>query len=113
MYTDQNTLVGTCGVGLLYNFREQNNAWNDYRKISSRPTGGAGFDVAGFVSTPECQRAYEELCKKRKLIFQSPVRVNKNSNNDFFFCIFDKKRGAKTVAVVTNWPFKDWLGEKK
>lgn len=52
---------------------------------------GTGFFVAGFIDNEICKKAYDYFCKTTKLVYQSPVRLNKNSGNQFFFCIFDAK----------------------
>lgn len=52
---------------------------------------GTGFFVASFINNKTCKKAYEYFCKNTKLVYQSPVRLNKNSGNRFFFCIFDAK----------------------
>jgi hypothetical protein len=55
--------------------------------------------------------AYEELKNKYKVVFQTPVRKNTNSDNDFIFCVFDTKRSKKSVREEHNnqyiWPFKE------
>ena len=80
----QDTLPNTCGVGVLYEF---NNMWGfDPTQINE---AGCGWYVAGFINTPNCLEAYNELCEKLTLVYQSPVRLNVHSNRDFFFCIFD------------------------
>lgn len=112
MYCLTNIAPATCGVGVLSHFRNSNNQWDDFELIPRGAHGGAGWDIAGFINTKECQEAFQFLCKHRKVILQSPVRTNQNSGNKFFFCVYDRKRGKNTVAVETNWPFKDWLGEK-
>ena len=52
---------------------------------------GTGFFVAGFINNKKCKKAYEYFCEKTTLVYQSPVRRNRNTDNDFFFCIFDVK----------------------
>lgn len=80
----QDTLTNTCGVGVLYEF---NNMWGvDPTQVDE---AGCGWYVAGFINTPNCLEAYNELCEKLTLVYQSPVRLNVNSKRDFFFCIFD------------------------
>ncbi len=85
MRSSEDTLVGTCGVGVLYNFAV--GGWGT--PLGEATDSGCGWYVAGFVDTDTCKQAYEELCEKYTLVYQSPVRLNINSGNDFFFCIFD------------------------
>ncbi len=84
-------VAGTCGLGLLRSFetsfcRHTKNDIASYYKFS-----GTGFFVAGFVNEGRCKRAYKFLTSNFKLIYQSPVRVNTNTDRQFFFCIFDSK----------------------
>ena len=82
------TLPSTCGVGVLYGFWDSGTRWSV--PIGDNPEeAGCGWYVAGFINTPNCLEAYNELCEKLTLVYQSPVRLNVNSNRDFFFCIFD------------------------
>ena len=84
MNFQQEALPGTCGVGVLYEF---NSRWGvDPTQVDE---AGCGWYVAGFINTPNCLEAYNELCGKLTLVYQSPVRLNVNSDRDFFFCIFD------------------------
>lgn len=92
IYFYTNTLDSTCGVGLFYNFQKKRNTseWGAPDTVDTfQEDAGCGWYVAGFIDTKECQQAYEEMCAKFILIYQSPVRVNRNSGREFFFCIFD------------------------
>lgn len=65
----------------------------DYPLLTKeRMRSGTGFFVVGFIKNKACKKAYEEFCKEFQLVYQSPVRLNTNSNNLFFFCIFDKRK---------------------
>ncbi len=115
------TLQGTCGVGLLAGFQT---AWSDRpderRMDRVVPRGGAGWQVAGFVNTNVCKDAYETLKKRYKIVMQTRTRRNNNSGNRFFFCIYDsrkppwvgKKKGAPqpvydiSANAKLAWPFK-------
>lgn len=86
------SVVWTCGLGIVGDFGSD--YWKksvDEVKQSFAHYEGTGFFVAGFVNTSVCEKAYKELCDKNKIVYQSPVRKNKNSDNNFFFCIFDAK----------------------
>lgn len=77
-------LDGTCGVAVLWDY---GNKWGS--PIGDAVSAGCGWYIAGFIDNNECREAYDEMCGKYKLIYQSPVRLNRNSGKDFFFCIFD------------------------
>ncbi len=80
-----------CGLGVVGNF-DTTYSLNTAQQITSRFTSyGTGFFVSGFVDDEACKRAYKFLTLRFKLVYQSPVRKNTNSDNDFFFCIFDVK----------------------
>jgi hypothetical protein len=97
-------LSGTCGIGLLYAFSEYYSykkscmpSWYtpqpktsglDYNTFS----GGSGWNIAGFINTHVCKEAYEILRKKYKIVFQAPRRKNRNSDNSFFFVVYDSQR---------------------
>lgn len=53
--------------------------------------GGAELGCAGFIDDEDCRAAYEFLAKKHKILFQSTVRKNISSGNDFFFVVYGKK----------------------
>jgi hypothetical protein len=107
---NHSTLVGTCGVGLIYGFEsEYGNAgaydsWkrgNTYKATPvSSNSGGAGWQLAGFVKTPICEAAYNELKQAKKIVFQSPVRTNSNSGRKFFTVMYDTKREKTRPAWV-------------
>lgn len=77
---------GSCGVSVLYYFEHASYVGQtSLNNISS----GAGWCCAGFVNTPRCKRVYKEMCEKYKLVYQTPVRVNRNSGRPFFFAVWD------------------------
>lgn len=87
---------GTCGLTVLFNFEsyDDGDLWMD--KVSKLEYNeGAGFAVAGFIDTEECRDAYAALSLRFKIVYQSPVRMNTNSNNEFFFCIYDTSEESK------------------
>lgn len=96
------TVPGTCGVGYVSGFtyhnpREIASDWwlGPTNRVESRNIGGSGWLMAGFINNTTSRDAYYRLCNRwGQPVFQSPVRRNVNSQNDFFFCIFDtvKKR---------------------
>ena len=111
------TLSGACGVGYVEGFSyDQGFSWHYrlpiYEAASPSGTGaGANWLTAGFIGTEVCKDAYHVLKKKYKIVFQTPIRENKNSNNDFIFCVFDTKRCKKSVREEHNnqfnWPFEE------
>lgn len=90
-----NTVPGSCGLGVLYEFAEANGEdypYSDYKRID-KPfvhNGGTGFFVAMFIVGNEiCEKAYKALKAQHTIVYESPVRVNSNSDNKVFFCVFD------------------------
>jgi hypothetical protein len=92
-------LSQTCGVGEIGVFREHviPNHWEGLKPTTKDvvPKGGAGWVICSFTNDPvrehEYKQAYKELCKRWKLVYQSPVRKNNRTNKLFFFCIFDSR----------------------
>lgn len=93
-------LTQSCGITELGIFRKESiYTWsNDPKRIRdlNLKDVGAGFALASFTdlfSFEEIyQEAYEELKKKYKIVYQSPVRVNRRTGRKFFFCIYDTTR---------------------
>jgi len=81
-------LPGTCGVNLYHYFGRP------YAEIavSSVPLGGADLACASFVNTPDCKQAYDALKVRFNVVYQSSVRINRNSGRPFFFVVYDGKR---------------------
>lgn len=82
------SLRGTCGVHLFNYFR----GGIDLVPISQLSLGGAKLGCAGFVNTPECLGAYNELKEKFNIVYQSTPRLNSNSGRKFFFVVYDGNR---------------------
>lgn len=94
------TVSGACGLGCIEGFVD------DYGvEVSAlRPTrkretpwsgdgcGGTGYTVAAFIDEPACNQIYRDIKKYHKIVFQSDVRLNNNSGNQFFFVIFDTNK---------------------
>lgn len=78
------SVLGTCGLGVLYGFKSTTTAIPFF-------SSGTGFCVAGFTAHNRCEKTYNEIKKKYKIVYQSPVRINRNSGNKFFFIIFDMR----------------------
>lgn len=79
---------GTCGLGVVYAF---NTDWAEGINLGQLQRHGTGFFVAGFISTKKCRKQYEAIAEKFPIVYQSPVRRNRNSGNDFFFIVFDAR----------------------
>lgn len=87
------TVVGGCGVGKSYNFGY---GWDNHISESS---GGAGYHMACFIVGDEkCDILYEEYKKRWPIAFQSETRLNRNSGNQFYFCVYDVKASGETYA---------------
>ena len=116
-YSD--TLAGACGISCIGGFEESDGDRNDWYGpqdddfITYRGhLGGADWTSAGFIDNDECKAAYAILKKQYKIVLQSPVRINRNSGNSFFFAVYD---GKPKVARRSNnlkykWPFKNGEG---
>lgn len=49
----------------------------------------ANWTLLCFVNTPVCEEVYKLMTSRYNIAFQSPVRRNDGSGNDFFFIILD------------------------
>lgn len=86
------SLGGACGVGMLSGFDDPP-SWCvniDVRDVK-RTGGGIGYTIAGFIDNLKCKETYEEIQRDYDIVFQSPVKRNKNRGNDFFFIVFKIK----------------------
>ena len=84
-------VTSTCGLGLIGNFSFGNRQWATKLKDINLVNNGIGYTVAGFVDTKVCEKMYKHVAEKYKIVFQSPVKINRNSGRKFFFIIFTKK----------------------
>lgn len=119
-------VAGQCGIGAIFNIFQIQPGWDvkDYGYVSSttgifrgtlleklKHKGGAGFVGTGFINTSVSKASYEILCKNKRLIFQTPVRMNKNSGNMFFYAMFDDHNNPEEDGYLPTlepyWPFKD------
>lgn len=87
MRGNYHTLYRTCGVHLF-------NCFDSYgdTPISQFSLGGAKLGCAGFVNTPSCKEAYDELKQTFNIVYQSTPRQNSNSGRQFFFVVYDGRR---------------------
>lgn len=99
LYLETEQLAGGCGVQVFnaFSFDEKPFAWLDSRTPefgTCHAHGnfvGAGLKLACFIDTPECELAYEKLAEKFQIVYQSSVRLNRNSGNDFFMCVYEER----------------------
>ena len=89
MYVYTRTLPGACGVGHAHGFMGRRYETHQREVDSLQGTGGCNWLTAGFVNEVDCRNTYNELCRNYKLEYQSPIRVNGNSGNRFFFAVWD------------------------
>lgn len=110
----------TCGVGIISMFRKDTVSYGTPLASYENP-GGCGWLMAGFISDPTAmaehgtgagcmKEAYEQLKVKYKMMDQYPVRQNENSDNKFFFVIYDTKsklgpQGRAEHNAQFKWPF--------
>jgi hypothetical protein len=88
VFVSADTLTGTCGVGVLYDFCSYAR-WSNLAADDVVPPGGAGYVVVGYIKNEICDTVYETLKKRWKIVFESEERVNRNSGNLFYFCVYD------------------------
>ena len=127
VYGQFQLITGSCGIGNIYDYTFKKYGAVDRKSLDTINQdssyydpfdrhGGAGWQLASFAkdyydkdNTQVSKEAYEILCKTRRLIFQSPVRKNKNSGNMFFFCVFDRRKTKKAKeempTIEAKWPF--------
>jgi hypothetical protein len=126
-------IVGMCGIGVVKGFMDDQQAndnlpgWymnetiQDFTKrgkmeelldktfpkvtAPNAHKGGAGFVSSGFINDAKCREAYAELSKTYRLVFQTPVRMNTNSKNLFFFAMWDTTGNNDVTPINGKWPF--------
>lgn len=90
-------IPGGCGVLNFYQFNVGYQSLSIYTKeYLKKNAPSAGWAIATFrVGYSTDQQVYDELKTMFPIVHQSPVRRNKNSDNDFFFCIYDLEGEVK------------------
>lgn len=85
---DCDTLTSTCGVSLFMEFG------GPFSPLCTKSVvlGGADLACAGFIDTPNCRMAYEQLKARFNIVYQSTPRRNSNSGRQFFFVVYDGRR---------------------
>lgn len=109
----------TCGVGIVSMFRRNSLTGGTLISAPGGNEGGCGWLMSGFITDSDAvndgvvntahKEAYEELKKKYKMMDQYPVRTNQNTQNKFFFVIYDTNStmGPTSRAAHNaqfNWP---------
>jgi len=95
LYAEKTRASGSCGVGIIHSFRKLDHAeyfstyGNSLDDLHNTNMGGCGFLLAAFIDTDECKEMYLKLKGQFPILYQSDIRFNLNSHNNFFFCIFD------------------------
>jgi hypothetical protein len=115
-FSETDSLPNCCGVGDVGGFEfyegSLSNYWNAHEDVAC---SGTGMFTAAFIDEEESKAAYEFLCKKHTLLFQSDVRVNSGSGNKLFLCVFlhkDKRPKKKPIAKMEQgeldayWPLE-------
>lgn len=77
---------GTCGVGVWYGYNQPMHWHAEIRNF----WGGINYNIAGFVDTTQCKKVYNEIKNNHTIVFQSPIKRNRNSGRRFFFVVFKK-----------------------
>lgn len=86
----ETTVCGACGVGVFYEFEYNSDRWSGDPIENLRTRGGCGWTVAGFIKGDRlCDRMYKALSKRWKILYESPVKLNINSGNEFYFVVFE------------------------
>lgn len=92
MNVETDTVVGACGMGVIYEF--DSSYGHDLDEIT--PLGGAGYVMAGFIEGNEiCDKAFKIMTERWDLVWRSEVRENRNSGNKFYTAVFDCSDGGK------------------
>lgn len=98
VYVSHDTLHGTCGISLISDFMLQAYSYSQVDLEVCTPEAGCGYVLSSFIEgDPLCDKAYEILKNRWKIVFESPKELNINSGNQFYFCIYkmgdDEPRG--------------------
>lgn len=93
----------SCGLGVVGNFSDdeewasgnlyhfnKDSVEEDRKEEGVYTTFGTGIFLAAFIKdSRDCEEAYKHLTSKFTLLYESPVRENIRTGNQFYFCIFD------------------------
>lgn len=98
--TYSSPVYGTCGITVWCGY---NNPYGD--SIETASMGGIDYAVAGFVNEVDSKQVFDYIKEKKEVVFCSPVKKNRNSDNKFFFVVF-KDTKKKNPNPDLTWPFK-------
>ena len=119
---------GQCGIGIIKSITDMTSDPRDVKTLrsgffapdysvvdSSIPKdrinrihhkGGCAFFGTGFINTPVMKELYSWLCANYKMVSITPVRRNRNSDNNFFYAMFDDKENNDVAYIESpKWPF--------
>lgn len=88
---NQETLPHCCGVDDVGEFRAayvQEEYWEVGQELER---SGTGLFTATFINNDVNKQHYEQMCKEHTLLYQSPLRNNRNSGRRLFLCVFSYK----------------------
>lgn len=94
MYFRDETVPGACGVAAFCDFRTTQDRWDQLKPFDEEVIhpGGAGFICAGFIADNELSdKMFDMMSTKYDVLFVSPKRLNRNSQNQFYFAVFSNK----------------------
>lgn len=107
----QSGIDGACSTTNFTGFAPVTGSGTWGRKpISTLPKdlGSGGFAFVSFIDDIYSYTVYQEMCKKYKLVFQSPVRPNRYhpERNGFFLCFFSEADREDVTAIEPKWGFE-------
>jgi hypothetical protein len=91
MYVRTEYIYGACGVSVISDFEINGVLGVDLHEGDLTKDAGIGYTLAAFVNAEPSRIVYDVIQSKYKIVFQSPVKINMNSGNEFFFIIFTEK----------------------
>ena len=101
------SVPSNCGLGVLCDlyeyYEDKAGGWESEFDVKDFKDQGTGIYVAGFIKDDILLNSYNYLKKKCQILYQSPVRVNNNTKNNFFFVVLDT-RAEKINNRKYKWP---------
>ena len=92
IYKDTTTLDWGCGVTVVGNFKRSSYYCTSLVSNVDSYNSGTGFFISSFIDSPVCKEAYNQIKENFEITYQSPVTLNQNSDNKFFFIVYRKKK---------------------
>ncbi len=90
IYSHNRNLDFGCGVQEVGQFKTYGYSHDEKLEPASLHSG-TGYFISSFINEEVCRRAYELINKQFKIVWQSEVKINSNTNNEFFFIVYRKK----------------------